>query len=742
MAKRNIQIDTIYNGQSPSYLIGGDYLSALAIDPDANVSPIINKISGAISPTSHESFLELDGNPLWIKPNPKNDNTFVYTDTGKLYKYDKDFNTVGSTGTLTNSKGNGLTYYNGFYYAFKDTDLDRITVDGDITENYLSTIKSNIDIYNPRSTSQDETSIGGSNNTTKTAIAFKMFNTPTSSINNISFVSKRNSNTSATQIKISVVRDDTGNPTGAEQGSVTMNYSDLPENYDLVNLTGNISLTSAFGPFWVKIEAVSGFNVDDKVFFKIVTSSEYPNGALKNYEGSWSDVSIYKGLQFILSYKTKLLPNMGNSTYPFNGVTRLPNHTAHVHNDTLYYCDFIDNRGIVESIKTITQVEVEFVENFFTVNKFVTGITSKATATVVLIQDNFYSSPFDTPTGTKLTTKLGLINITGEFIVGETIGTPDAFGRLTIGSGQAGNGVIQSITQGGMYDLRATGTLELPYGMHPVSLESFGSDIAVLAIQTTDDTVFQGEARLYLWDRYDVSYYREIKLPYATATALLSHNGIPYLWGGDDKGYSFAYYAGGDQVTEIFYIDDGKPPLSGAVAGENNRILWGSNATYPETAGTVLAWGSRNASLPRGLHTVARDPNNNQITSLAIGTISEQNIIIGSEGIIAKDGGELNSMFRSKVINVGQNFTVNQITLPLSDIVDEDTEITLSVFVDNETRSKEVITIDSSTYKENKVVIYPEFSGQNNFFIELKWSKTKRVSVLLPITIKISVDEE
>jgi hypothetical protein len=745
MAIKNIQIDNIYNGQSPSYLIGGDYLSSIAIDPDANVSPIINKISGAISPTSHEQFLLLDGNPLWIKPNPKNDVTFTYTDTGKIYRYDKNFEPVGSTLTLSNSSGNGLSYYNGYYYAFKDTNIDRISVDGAVEQNYLNTIKSRFDVYNPKSiNSFSEVSIGGSTNTTKTEIAFRFGDVDqVKFVNKIYFLAKRNNNNSSSKINISLVADDTNTPTGTVLSQIaTINYANISTDWSMISLDVFFQLLDASGPFWIKIEPETVFENDDEVFFRVVDGSEFPEGLLKDYNGSvWLNVSTFKGLQFILTYEKKLLPEMGNETYPLNGNIQLPNHTAVVHNDTLYYADFIDNRGIIESIKTLTEMEIEFVGGFMTLNQVITGATSGASATIVLIEDYFTSTQPATQSGSNITTRVGLINIVGEFIVGEFVGTIDQFGNFSLGQGFK-SGKVVSITQGKMYDRRATGRLELPYGMHPVAIESFGSDIAVLAVQTTDDTVNQGESRIYLWDRFDVSFYREIKLPYATATALLSHNGIPYLWGGDDKGYSFAYYAGGDQVQEIFYIDDGKPPFAGAVVGENNRILWGSNITYPETAGVVHAWGSRNASLPKGLHTIARTPNNQQVTALTVGTLNEQNIIIGSDDMLAKDGGELHAVWRSKVINVGKNFTIKQITLPLSDTVDEDTEITVSVFVDNESRSKEVITIDNTTYDKNKVVIYPDFTGENNFFVELKWSNTKRVSILLPITIKVEVMEE
>jgi hypothetical protein len=358
---------------------------------------------------------------------------------------------------------------------------------------------------------------------------------------------------------------------------------------------------------------------------------------------------------------------------------------------------------------------------------FIYGADSKASAEILAVSQGFYAAA----KGSNSVWELTVINQKGAFIEDESLRNSSG---SSLGNFEATN--VGKVT--GDIELNA---LTLPADMKPVALESFGSDLAILAINSTDNDINQGEARLYLWDTFDVSFYREVKLPYATATALLSHNGIPFIWGGDERGYSFSRYVGGDSVQELFYVDDGVPPFAGAVTGDNNRILWGTRTTYPLESASVMAWGSRNAAIPNGLHNIAQvvlDSQDKQVTALTVATKSDDGLVIGarssSESVLAKSGGEYQSVFRTKLQNVGREFVVKQLTIPLAKQVNSNMSIGVKVYVDNESRSKVLPTINSANYGgKDKVVIYPDITGESNYFIEFTWTGTEALPILLPL---------
>src|SRR5690554_1889232 len=134
MARRVIQINDIFHGQSPTYYRGGSYLSSGGIDLDKKIN---GKTGAVISPTTLEVKAQLDGKAMWAVPNPVTKNTLVYTDTGWLYLVDEELNLVNedeagnrfphrvSDPYEDEAHGNGLAFYNNYYYILKDTDIDR-----------------------------------------------------------------------------------------------------------------------------------------------------------------------------------------------------------------------------------------------------------------------------------------------------------------------------------------------------------------------------------------------------------------------------------------------------------------------------------------------------------------------------------------------------------------------------------------------------------------------------------------
>jgi len=731
MQENTITIESIYNGQSASYLSGGDYLSSIAIDPDADVSSTIQKIAGTLSPISHETLSVIDGNPMWILPNSKTDEHLIYTDTGKVYFLDGNLDITWSVITLTNASGNGAVYYNGYYYLIKDTDLDRIKCDdktheADLLENYVAMTP----YVRTTNTNEDVVAFGNGQTYSSVAQYINADQYEIESSNRVRFQMKSSLGTQTIRVRIKQLGADnipSGNVIHTQNFDVTT---------DLQIFTMQLPVTPAFlGNSWIEFDKESTFGTGEYIEVTTTTAAALSYGTLRGYTGSiWNIPSGFnkKNLSFQTYYEKVGLQKFKNKQYPINGLTRLPNHTSFVAgNDNLYISDVSSfDIGTLHTIKSFGVIRL-YQANASTIqaNSVIVGRTSKAEATIVkIIQYPFQGSA----KGSDGVAILSVFNPKGSFIEDENIeiaGSTVAY--------------FESFSQGenvGMVDFN---TVRLPIDYYPTSLSNIGTDISILAIKSHDDTINQGHSSLFLWDTFDSTFYREIKLPFPNATALLTHNGFPFLWGGDTRGYSFSLYRGGDQIDELYYVDDGLPPFAGAVHGENNRVLWGTNTTYPEVSGSIMAFGSRNGLLPKGVHNIARTPNNKQVTSFALATKGLNNIVIGSEDLLAQSGGNANSVFRTNLYSIPRKFNVKSVAFTIAGGVTENTDITITTYVDNETLTKSVNVVNSDNYEigTKKIVVYPDLQGEANFFIELKWTDSN-TPIQLPLKIQVTQLEQ
>jgi len=164
----------------------------------------------------------------------------------------------------------------------------------------------------------------------------------------------------------------------------------------------------------------------------------------------------------------------------------------------------------------------------------------------------------------------------------------------------------KTTNEGDTNDGSTYGVLDLPTGYAPVTLSSFGNDIAVAATPTSDTTINQGSAKLFLWDTTSVSFYRAISLPDPICSILKYVNGTLYgLSGSLNGGYRLWRYVGGDAIETLKIIEDGYPPLQGAADFVGNRIVWAANTTIPIISSGLYAYGSKSDLFPKGLHHIA-----------------------------------------------------------------------------------------------------------------------------------------
>ena len=180
---------------------------------------------------------------------------------------------------------------------------------------------------------------------------------------------------------------------------------------------------------------------------------------------------------------------------------------------------------------------------------------------------------------------------------------------LYFGDVSNGKGIINKIKtskvafEGDSNDGSQYNVLDLPFGYLPVAIESYTTDLAILAIKTSSIALNQGSSMLFLWDCVSDSYYKAIPLKDPIATALLNHNGILYIWSGNAvNGVRLSHYLGGDSVKDDVYLEEGTPPFAGAVDGLGSRISWGAWGTYPSTFVGVFSYGSKKEKLTSVLH--------------------------------------------------------------------------------------------------------------------------------------------
>ena len=178
-----------------------------------------------------------------------------------------------------------------------------------------------------------------------------------------------------------------------------------------------------------------------------------------------------------------------------------------------------------------------------------------------------------------------------------------------------GAGVLHRIkttkttAEGDTNDGSSYNALDLPKGWFITDIDSWGLDVAILAIQVSSSTLEQGKAALFIWDPTNTNtFYRgPIYLPDTLGTALMNVNGRLYIWSGNAvAGCRLSEYIGGDSISEIAFIEDGQPPMAGAVDSCGGRLVWPITTTVPEASVSILGYGSKNDKLKKVIHNIAR----------------------------------------------------------------------------------------------------------------------------------------
>jgi len=375
------------------------------------------------------------------------------------------------------------------------------------------------------------------------------------------------------------------------------------------------------------------------------------------------------------------------------------------------------------------------------------------------------NSPSETEnvwTGSKLGSQTALTNTTYPSIRG--IEMPNhpmhvhVDNVMYVGDFVAGQGLIHKVKtkkttdEGDTNDNSAYNVLDLPFGYYPTAIESYGTDLVVLAIQGTNATINQGSATLFFWDTLSDSFYRQVPISDPLGTALLNHNGVLYVWSGNAQdGIRVSRYIGGDSMQDVAYLEEGAPPFCGAVFGMGNRIYWGGYTTYPAASASVFAIGSKKSSLPYGIHNVVKtssggaSPNVTAIRVVQQSSNKVVKVITGwsdnsNKGLDKQDSGAtLASVWRSEVYSRPYKFTIKRIILRFGKAVAANMSITPKIYVDDLSSNTTLTVINNTNYtgSERRIELFPDVFCENNFLLEFTWGGTVTLPVLLPIIIEI-----
>lgn len=339
-----------------------------------------------------------------------------------------------------------------------------------------------------------------------------------------------------------------------------------------------------------------------------------------------------------------------------------------------------------------------------------------------------------------------------------------------------GRGLIHAIktkyttAEGDTNDTSQYNVLDLPIGFMPVDIESYGNDIVIAAIQTTNATLKQGRAALFFWDTTSDSFYNVVWLPDALVTALLNVNGYIYVFSGNistgtdiSNGYRISVYGGGNTVTQVYFSDVGSSPLAGAVDAFGEKVAFGTftqipstTASAPEYYAQVMALGSKNRKFENGVHGIikptatatAADGLVTALKHVEQASYAAPKFIVGwrdaTESGIDKAGTTYGtSVWRSQMFNINQAFKITRIKFSLGTAVAANMTITPKIFLDDFSSSATdgLTVINNTNYagSERWVRYEPNISGNHNFCFELRFSGTALLPVLLPIEIEFEL---
>lgn len=303
-----------------------------------------------------------------------------------------------------------------------------------------------------------------------------------------------------------------------------------------------------------------------------------------------------------------------------------------------------------------------------------------------------------------------------------------------------------------------SGIITFDYGLYPSCLENYGDEIAIGLFEGTNTTIKQKPARIAFWDQESTVVTRYVELPDPLITAMKMVNGVLYVFSGNASGgCRVVKFSGGYTFTEVYYDEDGVPPLAGAVDSLLYKVLWGGSTTDPSTAAVVKSLGSKRAGfmnanamhVPYKASSAGTTPTVTALKFIEHASFLKPQPVIGwtdgsGKGLDKASTTYGTATFQSEVFRVGVPFQVVSLTIPLAQVTAANQTITPTLYFDDASSNDALTVINSTNYPSTRhVKLEPTGSGgQNNFFLELAWSGSVLATVALPIIIDIETLED
>lgn len=340
-----------------------------------------------------------------------------------------------------------------------------------------------------------------------------------------------------------------------------------------------------------------------------------------------------------------------------------------------------------------------------------------------------------------------------------------AFGTTAL----EGKGVLHRIStskttdEGDTNNGSAYNVLELPFGWYPVAIESWGTDLAIIAMPGTNLTAMtlsRGNAALFLWDTFASIPYKQITLPDPIASAIKNVNGKLVIWSGNTaQGVRISTFNGGEGVSQLALLADSFTPAQGNVDSYGDKAFFGGFVSYPAPVlsqqACVYSIDSKISELPHYAIHVPAVTNNGSSQPIATASklVLMDNMVrptpvfaygdSATSGIVNYKTGNTQFAYFRKKWEIGRPFSVRSIRISLDQVVSSGVEITPTILVDNNTTSTVFTGANNTTQSGNTVITWkrPEVAvtGQNNLTLQLAFTGTVAASVIFPVEVEIDV---
>lgn len=317
------------------------------------------------------------------------------------------------------------------------------------------------------------------------------------------------------------------------------------------------------------------------------------------------------------------------------------------------------------------------------------------------------------------------------------------------------------------------GALTLGYGLIPTAIASYGELIAIACYEGNPGVIHSAistRPKIYFWDGVSTNANNVVwfDVPGTYITAMANIAGALYVFSGvrpyggvPGEGVTISRYLGGIAFEQVFKTYGFTPPLQSSVWAQDDSIVFGTTVFY-DNPGTSTRSGLFRVNVDGSIHGVCTSASTGSSHTIAsihpVGFSPYEDFYFSTFGgnYINKTSDDCSAtygsgFFLSQIYNIGKKFKITKIEMNLSNFLDADQSITVSVWRDNATEASDIhtlTTINSTNYPNKKKIIFKPVSltGEYNFFVKIEWTGASasgpQPSIILPLYIEYELISE